>query len=101
MNFPIESFDSKTLLTHLKIVYYTLRQMKQQNRENYDPDEYKWNLGIKVIGIINSESMKPIELSSDEAPTLFGIKVDINYVNPNNLQLFEDITNKISVKVEE
>lgn len=82
----------------IKILYFTLRQC----RPNYNPKEYKWRMGAKVMyeldslyktGIANS-----IIFNRDEKPTLYGIDVEVDYENPDNLQLFEDITNKIAVK---
>ena len=34
-------------------------------------------------------------MNFDEFTTLFGITVEIDYKNPYNVQLYEDITNKI------
>ena len=85
-------------IEHLKILYFTLRQMKEQNREYFRDSEYKWVLGTAVIQELKLQD--PYRLAEVEPMYLFGIVVEADYVNPHNVQLFEDITNKIAVKVD-
>lgn len=80
-------------IEYLSALYYTLREMK---RESYKPEEYKWRLGVKVIRDIDLLAFNAF-INRDEPLYLYGIVVEIDYTNPNNVQLFEDITNKIYI----
>jgi hypothetical protein len=80
-------------IEYLNALYYTLREMK---RESYKPEEYKWRLGVKVIRDIDLQAFN-IFINIDEPLYLYGIVVEKDYTNPNNVQLFEDITNKIYI----
>lgn len=84
-----------------EVLYSTLRQI----RPNYDPKEYKWRLGAAVIYDLDSLYKMGIAhsmiLKKAEKPTLYGIEIEVDHENPYNLQLFEDITNKIAVKKED
>ena len=82
----IEPYEPKQFL---QIIYNTLRAC----RPNYNANDYKWRLGVKVIG----EFYNLFVINTNEKRTLYGIDVEIDYLNPYNLQLFEDITNKIAV----
>ena len=84
-------------IEYLRILYFTLRQMKEQNREYFRDSEYKWVLGTAVIQELKLQD--PYRLAEPEPVFLFGIVVEVDYANPHNVQLFEDITNKIAVKV--
>lgn len=90
--------DDGIKLNYAQILYDTLRQI----RPNYDPKEYKWRLGAAVIYDLDSSYKMGIAhsiiLKKDEKPTLYGIEIEVDHENPYNLQLFEDITNKIAVK---
>ena len=83
-------------IEYLSALYYTLREMK---RESYKPEEYKWRLGVKVIRDIDLRAFN-IFINIDEPLYLYGIVVEKDYINPDNVQLFEDITNKIGIKSE-
>ena len=73
------------------ILYRTLRQVKGFN---YHAEDYKWRFGQAVIDEYIGDIRQP---NAFEIATLYGIEVEIDYKNPNNLQLFEDITNKIAI----
>lgn len=83
---------------YVQILYYTLRQC----RPNYNANEYKWKIGAAVMYKLDSFYKAGIAhqiiFNREEKPTLYGIEVEVDYENPDNLQLFEDITNKIAVK---
>lgn len=83
---------------YTQILYYALRQC----RPNYNANEYKWRIGTAVMYELDSFYKAGIAYSMifnrEEKPTLYGIEVEVDYENPDNLQLFEDITNKIAVK---
>ena len=95
-------------ITYIQLLYHTLREC----RPNYNANDYKWRLGTAVIAAferqynnfnnalaINREALSSLRdlYNTDEKRKLYGIDVEIDYCNPYNLQLFEDITNKIAV----
>lgn len=82
------------MLKRLKILYYTLREMRGRS---YNSREYKWLLGTKVIQELKLRNRFTIVSEIEEPIYLFDIVVEIDYRNPNNVQLFEDITNKIYI----
>ncbi len=92
--------DEPIKFSFVEILYHTLRQC----RPDFKSDDYRWKLGAAVIYDLDSMYHYGIALQtmlhSDEVPTLFGIKIDIDYENPYTLQLFEDITNKIYIEPE-
>lgn len=73
------------------VLYNTLRAC----RPNFNASEYKWRLGAVVIGEFHNNITV---FNPSEKRTLYGIDVEIDYLNPYNIQLFEDITNKIAVE---
>jgi hypothetical protein len=79
----------------VQVLYSTLRECKP----NFRPEEYKWRLGGFVLdSLYNMGIASQMLFHKDEKPTLYGIEIEIDRENPYNLQLFEDITNKIAVK---
>ena len=77
-------------LDYLTALYFTLEKMEK----NFRPEDYKWKIGVKVL---QEAKLLPPCMELNEKTTLFGIAVEIDYVNPNNVQIFEDITNKIYI----
>lgn len=84
-----------SIIKHLEILYFTLREMKKQKREYFRDFDYKWVLGIAVIQELKLHDN--YRLVKEEPVCLFGIVVEIDYENPYNVQLYEDITNKIAI----
>ena len=84
-----------------EILYFTLRKV----RKDFNPKDYKWELGAAVIYDLDvnyGHSIAEYLIAVPaEKPTLFGIPVELNIENPHQLKLYEDITNKISVPAED
>lgn len=78
----------------LQALYCTLRQMKGCH---FNSNDYKWRLGTEVINELKLGTIYSIE-SLYEPRYLYGIEIEIDYKNPHNIQLFEDITNKIYIQ---
>jgi hypothetical protein len=80
-----------TTVEHVKALYNTLRIQKSRD---FNPEDYFWKIGGAVIYDLaqytNYEKF-------DEPLLLFGIKVEIDLKYLKNVQLFEDITNKIAI----
>lgn len=85
-------------IEYLKTLYFTLREMKKQKRENFKSSEYKWRLGAELVKELMEKDIYRLECLT-EPKVLFGIVVEIDYFNPWNVQLYEDITNKIAIDV--
>ena len=85
-------------MEYLEKLYFTLRDMKAQKRENFNQNEYKWVLGADVISELHLRDR--FIISEKEPIFLFGIVVEIDYCNIYNVQIFEDITDKIGIKRE-
>lgn len=68
------------------------------SRPDYNKDEYKWRLGVAFINKIEHEFdlFRYVDCTGVKH-TLFGIEVEIDYLNPWIVQIFEDITDKIAV----
>lgn len=58
-------------------------------------EDYKWVLGVRVINDIDNSNEFTRYIYPDQARTLFGITVEADFHNPNNIQLWENITNKV------
>lgn len=96
----IDYKDSRnvSLYKYLETLYHTLREIKHQNLELFNSNKYKWKLGIEAANILkicnNSITIQ------EKTQYLFGIEVEIDYKNPYNIQLYEDITNEIAIELE-
>lgn len=87
----IEPFEP---IPFTQILYTALRA----NRPNYNANNYKWRLGAVVICEFESRYNNiAYKINTDEKIKLYGIDVEIDYLNQYNIQLFEDITNNMAV----
>lgn len=85
-----------TTFDYLYAVYNTLRKIKG---EEFRPENFKFRLGNEVVKELFDATRCYICLN--EPITLFGIEVEHDFYSPKNVQIFEDITNKISIPFEE
>ena len=91
----MDEFDN---MVYLELLYRTLRA----KRPRYSCHNFFWKLGTNVISELElkmrplyyMENESKIDLS-DENHRLFGIRVETDYNNPDNIQLFEDITREL------
>ena len=62
-------------------------------------EDYEFRLGYKVINkmvsLLVPELNWEIGEKGNEEPMLFGIKVHVDFVNPWNVQLYQDITREV------
>jgi len=79
---------------YLQALYNTLREMKG---DRYNYKDYKWKLGVSIIDELKISNFHTV-IETVEQTFLFGIEVEMDIVNPYNVQLFEDITNKICIE---
>lgn len=72
-------------------LYNTLRQMHDRD---FKPEDYFW-----MVGLNHFRELQPFfSFQQMSKPLmLMGIRVEINRFNPDELKLYEDITNKVAV----
>ena len=58
-------------------------------------ENYRWVLGVKIIHEIETKTYYVMAEFPDRQRTLFGVPVDMDMCNPDNIQLWENITNKL------
>ena len=85
--------DSGTIIGTLEHMRLLLCLAKQKDI-HYRADDYKWKIGAKILSEISSKDLL-FRVSSDTKPQLFGIDVEIDYVNPENVQLWKNVTNDL------
>lgn len=61
----------------------------------FNREDYKWILGVNVIQELATNTHYEMAEFPDRLRTLFGVVVEADYANPNNIQLWENITNKV------
>lgn len=96
----IDYKDSRNvqLYKYLETLYHTLRENKHRNLELFNSNKYKWKLGVEIANILNILDNQVV--TQEKTRYLFGIEVEIDYKNPYNVQLYEDITNQIAIELE-
>lgn len=82
-----------TTVDYLTALYHTLKKMRGRD---FREDCYKWRLGVSIFHDIGLNEFN-IFREQNKPKLLFGIEVEIDYSNPYNVQIFEDITNKIYI----
>ncbi len=80
---------------HLVLLYNLAKKRAYDNRDGYFPEGYRWRLGIQVLSDLQKDYYFLRNSDPTVKPMLFDIPVDIDYENPENVQLWEDITNKL------
>ena len=88
-NYVIGSIEHLTML--LNLAMYRTEKLGM----SFIRDDYKWLLGIEVIRDLENNAYYVTSEFPDIPRTLFGIIVEPDYHNPNNVQLYENITNKL------
>lgn len=78
----------------MKQITFELRKMvdiAKYKDEFFDPDNYKWILGRDIFYKLKAEA-GAVTLNRDTFSTLFGIKVEVDHVKPNKMELWKNIT---------
>lgn len=87
------------LIEYVTLLYNTLIDTR---KEKYDYKDYKWVIGYEIFEEIYKTIYIQNTVSSYNKPTyLFGIEVEIDRINPYTIQLYVDITDKISIPYED
>lgn len=71
-------------ICYINALYWALRSTKKLN---FNEKDYFWKIGVRVLQDLSVAY--PFE---NTAITLFGIIVEIDYIDPENIRLYEDIT---------
>ena len=82
-------------LKHLQLLRLLAQERTERARQPFNEEDYIWRLGAKVIQNIELSTEYIMAEFPDRPRTLFGIVVELDYRNPYNVQLWENITNKI------
>lgn len=70
---------------------YGLYRLARERDNNFDVYNYEWHLGYNIVKKLNRES----GFTSFERPTLYGINIVTDYMNPTTIKLYKDITNDL------
>jgi len=68
-----------------------LQIMQDTKTSFFDPENYKWILGIDIFYKLKAET-SAVMINWDNYTALFGIKVEFDHVNPKTMQLWKNIT---------
>lgn len=95
MGMSIDTPDKNYAVDYL----YKLMSLAEARTEKlgipFKREDYKWILGVRVINDINISNALVMTACQDCPRTLYGIVVEADHANPNNVQLWENITNKV------
>ena len=81
-------------IKHLNMLIHLAERRTESLGIPFKKEDFKWVLGAEILyGIQTSEGY--LSASSVAPYTLFGVDVVEDYVNPKNIQLYENITNKL------
>jgi hypothetical protein len=83
----------KDVINFLHQLVWALERMK--GRE-YRTNDYKFKLGVKIVEEVCMYDVFKVD-ALNEPLYIYGIEVEIDYKNVTNIQIFEDITNKIAL----
>lgn len=82
-------------IKHLNFLFALAQDKSERLGIYFNPDDYKWVLGIHVVSDLEYNNHYYTVSGQDCPRTLFGIVVEIDYHNPDNIQLWENITDKL------
>lgn len=90
-----DKYDSTAeLIHHFALLKLLAMQKYESQRISFDANDYKWLVGVNHINLLKYCTTRFI--SEDfEQPTIMGIIVETDFINPNNIQLWKNITNDI------
>lgn len=80
---------------HLQLLRLLAKERTELAGYTFRESDYRWRLGIAVLSDLQIKNRIYMRQEFDTVPMLFGIAVDVDYVNPDNVQLWENIVNKL------
>lgn len=84
--------ELKSLIQYLDKVYY----YAQCRDQYFEKTNYKWILGARIFYMLEGVSKRTLLLiNRDQPSTLFGIVVERDFQNPERIELWENITDKL------
>lgn len=81
-------------IEYLRKILALAEQKAEKLGEVFKEEDFKWTLGVNILSdiVANTEYIK---IHSDQPVTLFGVTVEHDCFNPDIMQLWENITNKV------
>ena len=94
---PIVSDNGRVIGTieHLALLYDLAVCRTERLGFSFKGEDYKWILGVKVLQAIEDNTYYIMSEFPNKRRLIFGIEVETDYSNPDNVQLWENITNKL------
>ena len=68
----------------------------QEEYPNFQTNDFIWRLGTETLKELGFDEELFESKYTYTIATLFGISIEVDFLNPNNLQLLWDITEKIT-----
>ena len=95
----LDRLERSNILEEITSIELTqlLYQSLRKSRQFFNLKDFKWRLGTDILKELNGNNELFDGKYGDTVKTLYGIDIEIDYANPRNLRLFEDITSKLGV----
>ena len=81
-------------IEYLRNILALAEQRAEKLGKIFKEEDFKWTLGVNILSDIVAKT-EYIKIHSDQPVTLFGVIVEHDYFNPDTIQLWENITNKV------
>lgn len=81
-------------IEYLSEILALAEQRAEKLGNAFKEEDFKWTLGVNVLIDVVAKT-EYIKIHSDQPVTLFGIMVEHDCFNPDTIQLWENITNKV------
>ncbi len=91
----LENVFVKEPLDHIRMLLALAEDKRESQGFPFKEEDYKWVLGANVISDLSKLAHYSYVVYPDCPRTVFGIIAEIDYQNPDNVQLWENITNKV------
>lgn len=90
---PEEPAKDKGILYKLHLIRRMAIDSAERNKEYFNEDNYKWTLGAAVANDLTFQCTGLMRYPTEKM-SLFGIPVELDYENVENVQLWRNITSK-------
>lgn len=89
----MDRIDINEAIQRANILYKALIRRETYQHDVMSFKNYKWIMGHKIYKALEKEF--PLRFSTEERPTLFSIPVEVTMSDPEALELWENITDKL------
>ena len=90
---PEKPTKDKGILYKLHLIRSMAIDSAKRNKEYFNEDNYKWTLGAAVANDLTFQCAELMRYPTEKM-RLFGIPVELDYENVENVQLWRNITSK-------